>query len=186
MERRLKGEGKKKWETLEKELSQFDHLKPEEYPRAMVAADIGSVSPSTPIGGRDARNWSADRGDVLPGVLAVLDQQAVGNNDAATITSIAGRPDSTGRRSALARWLTRPDNQLVTRAMVNRLWQYHFGRGLVATANDFGRQGERPTHPELLDWLARRFVETGWSLKAMHRLILLSNTYRQSSRGGDV
>lgn len=186
VERRLKGEGKKKWETLEKELSQFDHLKPEEYPRAMVAADIGSVSPSTPIGGRDARNWSADRGDVLPGVLAVLDQQAVGNNDAATITSIAGRPDSTGRRSALARWLTRPDNQLVTRAMVNRLWQYHFGRGLVATANDFGRQGERPTHPELLDWLARRFVETGWSLKAMHRLILLSNTYRQSSRGGDV
>jgi hypothetical protein len=68
--------------------------------------------------------------------------------------------------------------------MVNRLWQHHFGEGLVRTANDFGARGERPTHPELLDYLAARFVESGWSVKAMHRLILLSSAYRQSSRAG--
>jgi hypothetical protein len=85
------------------------------------------------------------------------------------------------RRKALALWLTRPDNPLTARVMANRLWQWHFGRGIVATANDFGRQGEPPTHPELLDWLATEFVARGWSLKAMHRLIMLSNTYQMSS-----
>ena len=66
--------------------------------------------------------------------------------------------------------------------MVNRLWQHHFGRGIVATPNDFGAMGEPPSHPELLDWLAVEFVERGWSLKAMHRLMVTSATYRQSSR----
>ena len=66
--------------------------------------------------------------------------------------------------------------------MVNRLWQWHFGRGLVRTSNNFGLTGERPTHPELLDWLAAEFVDNGWSLKSMHRLMVTSATYRQSSR----
>ena len=66
--------------------------------------------------------------------------------------------------------------------MVNRIWQHHFGEGLVRTPNDFGARGERPTNPELLDWLAARFVESGWSVKAMHRLIMLSSAYQQSSR----
>ena len=68
--------------------------------------------------------------------------------------------------------------------MVNRIWQHHFGEGLVRTPNDFGERGERPTHPELLDYLAARFVESGWSVKAMHRLIMLSSAYQQSSRAG--
>ena len=87
---------------------------------------------------------------------------------------------SSGRRLALAEWLTRPEHPLTARVMVNRIWQHHFGRGLVATANDYGRLGEKPSHPELLDWLAARFVRDGWSVKAMHRLILSSATYRQA------
>ena len=89
--------------------------------------------------------------------------------------------NSTGRRTALAAWLTDPKNPLVARVMVNRIWHYHFGTGIVATPGDFGRMGSRPTHPELLDYLASYFVENGWSMKKLHRLILLSNTYQQSS-----
>ncbi|MCI0463358.1 MAG: DUF1553 domain-containing protein, partial [Gemmataceae bacterium] len=81
-----------------------------------------------------------------------------------------------------AEWLTRPDHPLTARVMVNRLWQHHFGRGIVPTASDFGVRGQPPTHPELLDWLARAFVESGWSVKHMHRLMLLSSTYRQSTQ----
>ncbi|MDB5310187.1 MAG: hypothetical protein JWO38_4389 [Gemmataceae bacterium] len=86
-------------------------------------------------------------------------------------------------RLQLADWLTRPDNPLPARVMVNRIWQHHFGEGLVRTPNDFGERGERPTHPELLDYLAAKFVESGWSVKAMHRLIMLSAAYQQGSRG---
>jgi hypothetical protein len=82
----------------------------------------------------------------------------------------------------LAHWLTRPEHPLTARVMVNRIWQHHFGRGLVATPNDFGFRGQAPTHPELLNWLACEFVEHGWSVKHIHRLIVLSNTYRQAGR----
>ncbi|MCY2966307.1 MAG: DUF1553 domain-containing protein [Planctomycetota bacterium] len=97
------------------------------------------------------------------------------------------RPKSqtSGKRLALADWITRGDNPLTSRVMVNRLWQHHFGKGIVPTPNEFGKLGELPTHPELLDWLARQFVDTGWRIKAMHRLIVSSNTYRMSSRGNE-
>jgi hypothetical protein len=85
------------------------------------------------------------------------------------------------RRTYLARWLTSPDNPLTARVLVNRVWAWHFGQGIVRTPNDFGSQGEPPTHPELLDWLARDFMDHGWSLKHLHRLILLSNTYQMQS-----
>ncbi|HWB98334.1 MAG TPA: DUF1549 domain-containing protein [Bryobacteraceae bacterium] len=85
-------------------------------------------------------------------------------------------------RLALAEWLVNPKHPLTSRVMVNRIWQYHFGQGIVRTPNNFGMLGEKPTHPELLDYLARRFVEQGWSIKAMHRLLMLSNTYQMSSR----
>jgi Protein of unknown function (DUF1553)/Protein of unknown function (DUF1549) len=91
-------------------------------------------------------------------------------------------PDSTAKpRVELARWVTDDQNPLTPRVMVNRIWQYHFGRGIVGTPNDFGRMGERPTHPELLDYLANEFVSSGWSVKHVHRLILLSSAYRQAS-----
>jgi hypothetical protein len=76
--------------------------------------------------------------------------------------------------------MTGPANPLVARVMVNRVWQWHFGEGLVASENDFGVMGQRPSHPELLDYLATEFVQSGWSLKHMHRLIVTSNTYRAS------
>lgn len=89
--------------------------------------------------------------------------------------------DEIARRTALADWLTEPNHPLVARVMVNRIWQGHFGTGLVATASDFGRNGQAPSHPELLDWLADEFIASGWSVKAMHRLMVLSATYRQAS-----
>jgi hypothetical protein len=85
------------------------------------------------------------------------------------------------RRIALAKWITGPQNPLTARVMVNRLWHYHFGRGIVETPSDFGHNGGRPSHPELLDWLAGELVRSGWSLKHVHRLILTSHTYLQSS-----
>ncbi len=97
-----------------------------------------------------------------------------------------GKPElsiqkGSGRRE-LAEWLARADNPLTARVMVNRIWQHHFGDGLVRTPNDFGERGERPTNRELLDWLAARFVESRWSVKAMHRLIMLSSAYQQGAR----
>jgi hypothetical protein len=90
-------------------------------------------------------------------------------------------PAGTSGRLELARWLASAENPLTARVMVNRIWQHHFGKGLVVTPSNFGIQGEPPTHPELLDWLAGSFVKAGWSIKAMHRLILSSETYRLSS-----
>ena len=87
-----------------------------------------------------------------------------------------------GWRITLARWIASAANPLTARVMVNRIWQHHFGQGIVATPSDFGKIGARPTHPELLDWLAIRFIEEKWSIKAIHRLILTSSTYRQSSQ----
>ncbi len=107
---------------------------------------------------------------VEPGVPEVLDEYS---------TTIAkGR----GKRRALAEWLTDPRNPRTARVMANRLWQYHFGRGIVPTSNDYGKLGEAPSHPELLDWLATELVAGGWKLKRMHRLITLSSAYRMSSQ----
>ncbi len=89
---------------------------------------------------------------------------------------------SSGRRLALANWITSPTNQLTARVIVNRLWQFHFGRGIVRSSSNFGSIGTRPTHPELLDWLATELVKDGWRLKQLHRLIMLSSTYRMSSK----
>jgi hypothetical protein len=98
------------------------------------------------------------------------------------VASATGGGASSGRRLALARWIAGADHPLTARVMMNRLWQHHFGRGLARTPNDFGRTGEAPTHPELLDYLASEFVAGGWHLKRMHRLILLSQAYQMSSR----
>jgi mono/diheme cytochrome c family protein len=109
--------------------------------------------------------------EVIPAVLETL-----GN---LTVPTDAAEQQ---RRLALADWIASPDNPLTARVMVNRLWQGHFGTGLVETASDFGHMGTKPSHPELLDWLATEFVRSGWSVKHLHRLIVLSATYRQSSR----
>ncbi len=114
---------------------------------------------------------------VGPGVPSVLTD---GTTPFVPTPHTAGTP-STGRRLALANWLTNASHPLTARVMVNRIWKHHFGRGIVSSLDNFGNMGVRPTHPQLLDWLAIRFVEGGWSIKAMHRLMLLSTAYRQSS-----
>jgi len=89
---------------------------------------------------------------------------------------------TSGRRRALAEWLTSPENPLTARVMANRIWQHHFGRGIVATLDNFGKMGAKPSNPELLDWLATEFVAQGWSFKKMHRLMMNSDAYQQSSQ----
>jgi mono/diheme cytochrome c family protein len=159
--------GKVRYKELEAELRKFDHLKPAPLLPAFVATDTGPKAPPTRMKSRKGER------EVAPGFLTLLDPKE---------PTISPLPQSSGRRSALAAWITRPDHPLTSRVIVNRVWQHHFGRGLAATPNDFGRLGEVPTHPELLDWLARRFVTGGWSLKSLHRDILLSATYRQTAR----
>jgi mono/diheme cytochrome c family protein len=165
---RIKGGQKDRWETLKKQLAEFDHLKPAAPPPVFSATDVGPEAPATflPKGKKEL---------IEPGFLTLLDEKP------ATIPVIATAPNSTGRRTALANWITDPKNPLTTRVIVNRVWQYHFGRGLVGTSSDFGKLGELPSHPELLDWLAQRFIEDGWSFKKLHKLILTSATYRQSA-----
>src|SRR5205823_631980 len=90
---------------------------------------------------------------------------------------------STGRRAALAKWITSPDNPLTARVAVNHIWGWHFGRPLVETTSNFGRSGKAPTHPELLDWLAAEFMNNGWHEKPLHRLIVTSRAYRMKSTG---
>jgi len=124
------------------------------------------------------------QGEAVAGVLSVLTR---GGQDSAAwkVDPSPGTNRTSFRRAALARWLTNTEHgagALAARVIVNRLWQHHFGRGLVATPNDFGAQGARPTHPELLDWLAADLVEHGWQLKRLHRLMVLSSVYRQDSR----
>jgi mono/diheme cytochrome c family protein len=119
---------------------------------------------------------TAPKEAVAPGSPAVLDAVL----PLAVPEKKTGR--STGRRLAFARWLTDPRHPLVARVLVNRVWMHHFGKGLVATPAEFGAAGERPSHPELLDWLASEFVQGGWSLKRLHRVILTSTAYRQSSK----
>src|SRR6185436_15185183 len=115
---------------------------------------------------------------VEPGFLSAI----TGNSNPAVLETDRYRQFPTrGLRMTLARWIASPDNPLTARVMVNRIWQHHFGRGIVETSSDFGKNGSRPTHPELLDWLALRFVEQGWSIKSMHRLMLTSAAYRQST-----
>ncbi|MCH2211485.1 MAG: PSD1 and planctomycete cytochrome C domain-containing protein [Fuerstiella sp.] len=114
---------------------------------------------------------------VSPGFLTVL--SAPGSSDAVGSSAAVG--DTTGLRLAFAEWLTSPDHPLTARVIVNRLWQHHFGKGIVDTPGNFGTTGSRPTHPELLDWLAVEFMRQGWSAKQLHKLMMTSTVYRQTS-----
>jgi hypothetical protein len=170
---RLKGDKKKEWDALNAELKKFDKLRPHPMPLGTGIADLASEAPKTYVlkGGA----WESPTEEVEPGFLSIL-------NPAATPILPPPQVNSTGRRAALARLLTDPENPLVARVMVNRVWQHHFGKGIAATSSDFGFKGEKPTHPELIDWLATEFVKNGWSLKKLHKVIMLSASYQQSSQ----
>lgn len=142
--------------------------------KALVVSEAGPNAPDTFVFTRG--NAGVNAAKVEPGFPVVL----------STATPKISPPEkvkSTGRRTALADWITSRDNALTARVMVNRVWQNHFGRGIVRSPNNFGVQGDRPTHPELLDWLASELIDNGWSLKHLHRLIVNSNAYKMSSRG---
>ncbi len=169
IETKLKGEQKQNMAELRKKLAEFEAFKPQPLPLTVTVSDVGPTAPPTFI--PKSRNKEA----IAPGFLTLLQESA------AEIKPVSTAPNSTGRRTALAQWLTQPDNPLTTRVVVNRIWQHHFGRGIVSTASDFGKLGQPPSHPELLDWLTSKFIREGWSFKKLHRLILTSATYRQSS-----
>lgn len=176
LERSLGPERARERNRLLGELDQLQKSPPPDLPRARGLDETGPTAPPTYI---LLRGDYEHRGDVVePGVPEVF----------GPFQARAGRPTSrsTGRRATLAEWLTRPDHPLTARVIVNRLWQHHFGRGLVGTSNDFGTMGDAPSHPELLDWLATELVRQGWSLKGIHRLILTSATYRQSTKATDT
>ena len=137
------------------------------------------------MGGEPSTSYLLLRGDaftpgqpVEPGVPAFLTPHI----DPYEVVAPWPGADTSGRRLALARWLTQPNHPLTARVMVNRMWMRHFGRGIVPSPDNFGRTGEPPAHPELLDWLATEFVRSGWSMKHMHRLMMTSTAYRQASR----
>jgi hypothetical protein len=146
-------------------------------------ADGPPMGPSVPATYIQIRgNYDALGDPVEPGFLTGI----TGNSDPAELEIDRYKMFPTrGRRMTLAKWIANPENPLTARVMVNRIWQHHFGRGIVETPSDFGRNGSAPTHPELLDWLALRFIREKWSIKAMHRLMLTSSTYRQASKAGD-
>jgi cytochrome c553 len=162
-----------RWDALRDDLQRQTQLLQGDLLPVMSVTDVGDTAPATHI------NQDPQRESVAPGFLTVL--QAI--EPTPTLEPRAG--SSTGRRAALARWLTRPDHPLTARVLVNRIWQQYFGRGIVATPNDFGHQGTPPTHPELLDHLATEFVREGWSWKQLHRRIVTSATYRQGSLGAE-
>jgi Protein of unknown function (DUF1553)/Protein of unknown function (DUF1549) len=170
--KQLKGDKKKAYEELRSELAAFKDLDPGELPEGIGMKDLGSVAPSTHV--LAVGVWERKLQEVQPGFLTLLDPEP-----AKVVPPADGQ--TTGRRTALAKWLTSPENPLTPRVMANRIWHYHFGKGIVGTPSDFGVMGERPSHPELLDWLSSEFVRSGWSMKHMHRLIMLSATYQQSS-----
>jgi hypothetical protein len=165
---------KARHKRLKQQLTEFDAHKPPPLPSVPALQESGAAPKTFVLRRGELKHPGTEVAPGWPIILRPDHRPAP-----AAVRALSG---SSGRRSALAAWLTDPRHPLTARVLVNRLWQHHFGRGLVPTASDFGVRGQPPTHPELLDWLAREFVAGGWNIKRMHRLMLLSSTYRQSTR----
>ena len=158
-------------EDRQKQIAAIDAARPKEPKRGYIWFEESAKAPVTHL---LRRGDPTDPGEeLLPGVPAVLIQ--------GQLEAPVSLKQSSGRRLWLAHWMTSPSNPLVARVLVNRVWQWHFGEGLVASENDFGVVGQRPSHPELLDYLATELIQSGWSLKRLHRLIVSSKTYQASS-----
>jgi hypothetical protein len=171
----LNPEQKKQAEVFAKQL---DELKKQKRPftLGLLMVDNAEKVPVTKV--LFQGNHKDPRAAVEPGFISILDPNPAP-------VQKPNNSKSTGRRLTLANWIASTNHPLTARVFVNRAWQQHFGKGLVATANDFGLAGARPTHPELLDWLASEFIREGWSVKSLHRLIVTSATYRQRSVVGE-
>jgi hypothetical protein len=169
-------EANKKVTAKQEEASKLRATKPKE-PFVFAVTEHAGKIPETFLFNRGDHEQPKQK--IEPGEIEVLQASAT-HAGLKFVAPKAG--ESSGRRLAYARWLTSGQHPLTARVLVNRFWLDHFGRGLVNSPGDFGAQGERPTHPELLDWLASEFMANGWKLKPLHRLIMNSTAYRQSSR----
>jgi hypothetical protein len=208
----LSPEDREKRAALRRRMHDIELYAPDPLPKALAVADtLNPTPPMNILKGGDPHRLGDEVRPRFPDVMLPKDASP----EAEIRPLQIGESKSSGRRLALSRWLTAPDNPLTARVMVNRLWHYHFGRGIVATPNDFGRNGQQPTHPELLDWLAVEFMNPtwnasagapgrrgagannpqsttrnpqskGWSLKRMTELMVMSNAYQQSSAIDDT
>jgi hypothetical protein len=170
----LNPEQLKEYTALKKEL---DGLKKKPQPSRELALSVSNCLVRVPETHVQIRGSPHSPGQkVEPGFPKVLDFPDP------KIPNLPQGAKTSGRRTVLANWIASKENQLTARVMVNRIWQHHFGRGIVPSSNDFGKFGETPTHPELLDWLASEFMNLNWKMKAFHKLIMLSNTYQMSSK----
>ncbi len=169
--------GKDKFDEYERSRGELEKLKHEKIPAefALCVTEFGRQPPDTFILARGNAHVAGEKVEPAFPVLFAAPQPV--------IPPPAGDAKSSGRRLALANWVASPDNLLTARVMVNRVWQHHFGRGIVRSPNNFGQLGDRPTHPELLDWLAAEFIRGGWKLKSLHKLIMTSSAWQMSSQG---
>ncbi len=164
--------------ALDNERRDLEKSPPKGLELALCVTEGGKTVPATHVMLRGNPHVPGD--EVQPGFLSVLSPPEP------VIPELPSDVASSGRRSALAAWIASANNPLTARVFVNRIWQHHFGRGIVRTTSNFGFQGSAPTHPELLDWLSTEVVKSGWKIKTLHRLIMLSNTYCMSSKGNAV
>ncbi len=175
--KKLKGEELAEWERCKAELDRLQATRPKQPEVALIATDVGSEAAPVHLPG--------DEGDAIePGGPSLIDPSPLPYSPVAVASTSPW--SSSGRRLALANWMVDANNRLTWRVIVNRIWQHHFGRGLVENASDFGKLTPAPSHPELLDWLAVRFADGGGSFKQLHRLIMTSETYCQQSYPSDV
>lgn len=166
-----------RWKQYQEIRKERNDLERQPDPRTDLALSINRVNPKPPVTHVMARgNPHSPTDAVSPGFPSVIDPTDP------KLPEVAADATSSGRRSVLADWIASGKNPLTARVIVNRIWQHHFGRGIVGSPNDFGQYGDQPTHPELLDWLANDFVAGDWKMKRLHKLICLSATYRMSSR----
>jgi hypothetical protein len=178
MESAMAADVRRAWKSRGEEMTRLVKDGATNRPAASGMTDTGGLAP--PVHIMIKGNFANPGPEVPPGFPSVLAGTSIRSARLKTESGVTAA-GTTGRRKALAEWLTQPDHPLTARVMVNRLWQNHFGRGIVATPSDFGTQGTEPTHPALLDWLASEFLARDWSMKAMHRLMVTSATYRQST-----
>ena len=169
----LNAEENKEYNKFKKEHGELKKQKPPESQEFALSVNQCRVKPD-PVKLLIRGNPHSPGDPVTPGFPSVI-AMAEPN-----IPEIKPGAKTSGRRGVLADWIVGPENRLTSRVFVNRIWQHHFGRGIVATTNDFGQFGESPTHPELLDWLANDFVAGGWKVKRLHKLILLSSVYQSA------
>ena len=173
----LKPKERGKYMKLKKEFAALKATRIPPLPRALAIRENGPKAPETFVLIRGNAHVPGDK--VEPGFPQVL-----GLKDPVIPEPKPGA-HSSGRRTVLAHWIASKDNPLTPRVMANRIWQFHFGRGIVRSPSNFGQNGEEPTHPALLDWLAREFMNNDWSIKKMHKRIMLSKAYRMSSSGNE-